>query len=288
MRRTFTTLIGLALLLSACGAGEAGSGTTTPGGSTPDTTLPPLEEPETEPRVVLTISDEGGFVPVEWNFKRIPRYVVMSDGTVYLQGPTTLEYPGAALPNVQAVRISEEDLAEILALIETSGLADVTDERNDDAMMVVADVTDTVFVFTDEDGVDHRFAVYALGFEGVEVTDERLAGLEDLLARVDQAVAEGDPVEGFVADRVDVFAGSREIPVEDGFANTQDWPLAVSFDDMADAGAGFRCANLEGDEAAAILERFSEANDATTFETEGGDVYTVIVRPLLPGQESSC
>lgn len=288
MRRTFTTLIGLALLLSACGAGDAGTGTTTSGGSTPDTTLPPLEEPETEPRVVLTISDEGGFIPVEWNFKRIPRYVVMSDGTVYLQGPTTLEYPGAALPNVQAVEISEEALAEILALIESSGLADVTDERNDEAMVVVADVTDTVFTFTDEDGVDHRFSVYALGFEGVDFTDERLTGLEDLLARVDRAVAEGDPVDGFVADRVDVFAGSREIPVEGEFANTLAWPLSVSFDDMADAGAGFRCTHLEGDEAAAILDSFSEVNDATTFETDGGDVYTVIVRPLLPGQESSC
>ncbi len=288
MRRTFTTLIGLALLLSACGAGDAGSGTTTPGGSTPDTTLPPLEEPDTEPRVVLTISDEGGFIPVEWNFKRIPRYVVMSDGTVYLQGPTTLEYPGAALPNVQAVEISEEALTEILALIESSGLADVTDERNDEAMVVVADVPDTVFTFTDEDGVDHRFSVYALGFEGVDFTDERLTDLEDLLARVDRAVAEGDPVDGFVADRVDVFAGSREIPVEDEFVNTVAWPLTVSFDDMADAGAGFRCVHLDGDEAAAILDSFSEFNDATTFETESGDVYTVIVRPLLPGQSSTC
>lgn len=281
-------MIGLALLLSACGAGEAGTGTTTPGGSTPDTTLPPLEEPETEPRVVLTISDEGGFIPVEWNFKRIPRSVVMSDGTVYLQGPTTLEYPGAALPNVQVVEIADAALAEILALIESSGLADVTDERNDEAMVVVADVTDTVFTHTDEDGIDHRFSVYALGFEGVDFTDERLNTLEDLLASVDRAVADGDSVEGFVADRVDVFAGSREIPVEDEFVDTQEWPLSVSFDDMADAGAGFRCAHLEGDEAAAILDRFSEFNDATTFVTEGGDVYTVIVRPLLPGQESSC
>jgi hypothetical protein len=103
--------MGLALLLGACGAGDAGTASTTPDGTTPDTTVPPLEEPDTEVRVVLTISDEGGFVPVEWNLKRIPRYVVMSDGTVYYQGPVTMEYPGRALPNVQTGTISEEDRA---------------------------------------------------------------------------------------------------------------------------------------------------------------------------------
>lgn len=157
--------MGLALLLTACGAGDAGTATTTPDG-TPNTTVPPLEEPEATVGVVLTISDEGGFVPVEWSLKRIPRYVIMSDGKVYYQGPVTLEYPGRALPNVQTGIISEEDLAEIMALIDESGLNEVTDERNDKGMLNIADAPDTVFVYTDDEGVEHRFSVYALGFEG--------------------------------------------------------------------------------------------------------------------------
>jgi hypothetical protein len=274
------------MLLSACGAGDAGTGTT--GGTTPDTTLPPLEAPDGDPRPVLTISDEGGFVPVEWNFRRIPRYVVMSDGTVYTQGPTTLEYPGRALPNVQTVEISDEDLAEIMALIEEAGLPEVTDERNDKAMMTIADAPDTVFTYVDEAGAEHRFAVYALGFEDMDFGDERVPVLADLLTRVDQAVAGADPGESVMPDRVDVFVGERDMPVEDQFSNTIEWPVAASYEEMTEAGAGFRCLNLEGDDASQLLDIFADANEATTVVTEDGSEYTMIVRPLLPGQESIC
>lgn len=286
MRRTITSLIGLSLLLAACGAGDAGTGTTSNGGSTPETTLPPLEAPEGE--VVLTISEEGGFIPVEWNFRRIPRYVVMSDGTVYTQGPMTLEYPGKALPNVQRVEISGEELTAIMDLIEEAGLPDVSDERNDKAMMNIADAPDTVFTYTDAEGVDHRFAVYALGFEDIDFDDDRVTVLEELLAAVDEAVAQAESSEPFTADRVDVFVGQREIAVEEQYANTIDWPLEATFEEMSDGGAGFRCVSLEGEEAASILEVFSQANEATTVVAEDGSEYTMIVRPLLPGQESGC
>jgi hypothetical protein len=280
--------MGLALLVSACGAGDAGTATTTPGGTTPDTTVPPLEEPETDVRVILTISDEGGFVPVEWNLKRIPRYVVMSDGTVYYQGPVTMEYPGRALPNVQTGTISENDLAEIMALVEESGLSEVTDERNDKGMLNIADAPDTVFVYTDEEGVEHRFSVYALGFEGLDYEDERVSTLEALLARVDQAVASAEPAEPFQPESVEVFVGQRELDIDPQFANTIDWPIETTVDEMTEGPAGFRCAVLEGDAATAALDAFADANELTTVLTEDGTEYTMIVKPLLPGQEPTC
>jgi hypothetical protein len=287
MKRTTITLTALALMLTACGAGEVGGSTTSPDASTPDTTTAPLPAPE-EVRMVLTISDEGGFIPVEWNFKRVPRYVLMSDGTLYGPGMVTAIYPGPALPVIQAVTLSDEAMSEIMALIDASALGEVVDERNDRATLNVADLPDTVFTFVDEDGEVHRFSVYALGFEGVDFEDDRIAGLEDLLARIDQAMIEGEPAPEPVIETVEVFAGVREIPVEAEFRNTLDWPLDMEFDDMADAGAGFRCATLEGTEAQAILDLFADAKETTTVLTEAGDEYTLIVRPLLPGQNPSC
>jgi hypothetical protein len=175
-----------------------------------------------------------------------------------------------------------------MALIEEAGLPEVTDERNDKAMMTIADAPDTVFTYVDEEGVEHRFAVYALGFEDMDFGDERVAVLADLLTRVDQAVAGGDAGGSFVADRVDVFVGQRDMPLEEQFANTIEWPVAASYEEMTEAGAGFRCLNLEGDDASQLLDIFADANEATTVVTEDGSEYTMIVRPLLPGQESIC
>ena len=62
----------------------------------------------------------------------------------------------------------------------------------------------------------------------------------------------------------------------------------AAFEEFGDETAGFRCIDLEGIEAVAVLERMAEANEATTFVDADGTEYTVLVKPLLPGQESSC
>ncbi|MDH4119934.1 MAG: hypothetical protein OEW30_21340, partial [Acidimicrobiia bacterium] len=72
------------------------------------------------------------------------------------------------------------------------------------------------------------------------------------------------------------------------FVNTADWPLDVTFEEMSEGAAGFRCVNLEGSEAASFLAVYAEANDATTFVTPDGTEYTLVTRPILPGQTSTC
>jgi hypothetical protein len=289
MKQATIISLAIALLLTACGGADAGTGTSGPAGDETDptdTTLPDLGDPDGEVRVVLTVSDEGGFVPVEWNFRRVPRYVVMSDGTVFLQGPVPAIYPGPALPNTQKVTLDEETLARILELIDAAGLPDVTDERNDAAAGFVADAPDTVFTFTDADGVEHRLAVYALGIEDAG-EDPRIPALIDLLEALDTAAFGAGTSEPYEPAEVDVFAGVREPAVDDEFSTTREWPLDMAFEDMVDAGVGFGCAHLTGQAAQDVLDLFAEVNEMTFFTTDDA-TYTVIVRPLLPGQGSQC
>ena len=285
MRKTLISMIAFGLLVTACGAGEVGS-PTTDSGTTP-TTTGPLEPPVTA-YPLLTIAYEGGFVPVEWALRQMPHFVLMSDGTVYSQGAIPAIYPGPALIPIFAGQIDPDDLARIQELIDEAGLPEVVDELNDKAMLTVADAPNTVFTFVDESGDTHRFSVYALGMDGVSYDDPRVEVLEELDRYANQSATEIDDQKPYTAAAVDVFVADRELSVDPEFVNTADWPLDVTFEEMSEGAAGFRCVNLEGSEAASFLAVYAEANDATTFVTPDGSEYTLVARPILPGQTSTC
>ncbi len=285
MRRKIILFMTLALALAACGAGDSGSsGNENP--DTPNTTSGPIEAPD-EPRPVLTVLEEGGFVPVQWNLRRIPRYVLMSDGTLYGPGPVPAIFPGPALPAVQTVEVDDATMAEIATLIEVSGLDAVDEERNDAAAARVADLPDTVFVYVDDAGVEHRFTVYALGIDDVDFGDPRIAHLEQLALVLDEAMASGAG-EQYQPDSIDVYVAAEPIGFDEEYANTQDWPLDVAFDELAGDTVGYRCIHLDGTEATNVLDALATANEATTFVDESGTEHTVLVRLVLPGQQSNC
>ncbi len=285
MRRNIIFFMTMALVLAACGSGDAG----TPrieDPDTPSTTSGPLEAPD-EVRPLLTVLEEGGFVPVEWNLRRIPRYVLMSDGTLYGPGPVPAIFPGPALPAVQAVEADDATMAEIANLVEASELDSVDEERNNAAAARVADLPDTVFVYVDDAGVEHRFTVYALGIDDVDFGDARIAHLEELVQVLDEAMAAGAG-EQRLADSIDVYVAAQGNGFDQEYANTQDWPLDVAFDELKGDTVGFRCLHLEGAGATTVLDKLATANEATTFVDESGTEYTVLVRLVLPGQQSNC
>ena len=82
MQTTIIGILALALLVGACGN---------------DSSSEPQEARGAD-EVVLTVTSEGGFVPVEFNLDRMPRFVLMGDGTLYSPGMMTLEFPGKLLP----------------------------------------------------------------------------------------------------------------------------------------------------------------------------------------------
>lgn len=82
--KTFTSgLLAVTLVLSACGAGEPG-------------TMPSDVPPDD---VILTVTDEGGFAPVELILGRHPRFVLQADGRLYTPGLVpAMRTLGSAIP----------------------------------------------------------------------------------------------------------------------------------------------------------------------------------------------
>lgn len=268
-------LLVLALVsVAACGGGDASIPSTAP-----PTTAAPVEE---EPRILLEVRDEGGFVPIEWSIGRMPRYVLMTDGTLYGPGATTLEYPGRMLPSVFVMKVDDSVIADIRQYAEDIGFADIIEERNDEGMANVADAPDTVVTYFDDEGA-HVFSVYGLGI--ATFSDVRIALLGEMIGVLDQAGLNGTSLGEFQPERIEVLAGLREIPVDAQFENERPWPLQVSFADMSETAAGWRCTTIEGDAIAGLLDEFGQANQATTWNDEGV-VYTIVVRYLFPYQEA--
>lgn len=267
-------LLLLALVsVAACGGGDASTPSTTPH------TTAPVEE---APRILLEVRDEGGFVPIEWSIGRMPRYVLMTDGTLYGPGATTLEYPGRMLPSVSVMKVTDSVIAEIRQYAEDIGFADIIEERNDEGMATVADAPDTVVTYFDEEG-SHVFSVYGLGI--APLSDVRIALLAEMIGVLDQAGLNGTALGEFQPDRIEVLAGVREIPADAQFENERPWPLQVSFADMSDTAAGWRCTTIEGETIAGLLDEFGQANQATTW-SDAGVIYTIVVRYLFPYQEA--
>ncbi len=266
------TALVLTFMLASCAAPASDPPTTTIVGGTGSG----------EPRVLLEVREEGGFVPVEFSIGRMPRYVLLTDGTLYGPGMTTLEFPGKLLPVVNAVEISEPSMSDITQYIEDIGFSTITELRDDSANANVADAPDTVVTYFDAAG-PHVFSVYALGI-APNPGDVRVALLNELVQAIDAANSSGTPAGEFRPERIEVLAALQQVPVDPQFQNEQPWPLAVSFGDMADAGAGWRCVTLEDSAKDAALGVFAAANAATSW-SDGANVYAIVVRYLYPHQE---
>src|SRR5690606_23412297 len=114
---------------------------------------------------------EGGFVPVEFNLDRMPRYQLMADSTLFFQGPVPEIYPGPLMPNIQKTKVGESVMDDVRALVDELGLADIDERIDDSGSELVADATTEFITYLDENGA-HRLGVYALGLtEGTQSTD---------------------------------------------------------------------------------------------------------------------
>lgn len=256
----------LAAVASACTA-PSGSGTTT-------TVVPP-------DAVVLTVAWEGGFVPVEFLVGRGPRYVLLADGRLVLEGPVPTIYPGPLLPSYVVTRLDEATMERVGELVDEIGFAGFDELRNTDAAARVADAATDVVTWFDANG-PHVFAVYALGL--VETSDPRVASLAELVRTLERAASSGES-EPYEGDRLIVHvaagAGDPEFP------DTRPWPLPdppgalgpTDFD-------GWECAVYEGEEAQRLIHLFSDATQVTTW-THDGVEHRILARPLLPG-ETGC
>lgn len=263
-----TAIVVLGLALSACGAGDPG-------------TMPTDLAPDD---VVLTISEEGGFAPVEAILGRHPRYVLQADGRLYSPGAITLIYPGPMLMPIMVGTVDDDTLGDILRLVDEAGIPEIDGRLDDDsAADRVADATTTVITYFDGT-TEHTLAVYALGI-AAESSDQAQAAL-DLVDAVDRANGALTDTDEYRPTKVEIRTGDNLSLPDPEFRTTQPWPLAVAPDELPAGEHGWGCVVVEGPPATDLLEIFGDATQATVWEHEGTE-HPLVARGLYPG-ETGC
>ncbi len=274
--------VGLGLVAVACGSDD-----TQPASPSPDSTLPPVddpagyEHPTGADEVIVSYEEVGGFTTREFAFQRTPNALVAGDGRAFSPGAQIEIYPGPLLPAVQVWTMTEEQIQEVLRLADEAGLLEEVEYDQPDN---IADAT-TAVVTINANGETFVHEAYALGIGdgpgGAESTPERQALLDFVgeLSNITNTAASGEVVlyepEAYAIEALPVDDLSAY--GTDGIEPTiVDWPADASVR-LADASS---CTVIAADE---VDEVFAAANQLTFFD-DGGVVYQVLVRPVLPGR----
>jgi hypothetical protein len=205
----------------------------------------------------------------------------------------TVDAGGGQVPTLRQTTVDPADLAEVFADAAESGLLD---DPAPDTGTLCCDLGDTNVVLTDA-AATHELSVVGLGGEdnaNADLTaDEREAREEiiDLRGRLDSLAEQGDDQGPYAADELAVYAFPGEVGPD--AEPPPPWPLG---DSLAEGGTPIdpdgRCLHLTTDSetvlaAAAARDASSTPDDATTLWTSAGQIWHVILRPLLP-HEHTC
>lgn len=284
--RALTALAALLLALAACGGGDGvGDATTgTPDSSDDPSTTGGGTTPAAGEEPLLMVTYEGGFASPSMFASLGPAFVVTTDGQLIFQGPVPEIFPGPLVPPYQVTDVSDllPDLEDIL---DRLGIAEMTEEINDNGADMVADASTTVLTYFDAEG-PHRYGVYALGFDPqAEVADPEVVALNDLLLTLQEATFSGEPPEPYTSDRWQVVVNGDFVPGEPGVPeDVRPYPLEAAVADFGHTSFGLPCTVLEGDAAAEAATAFADATQVTVWDT-GTEEVQLLPRPLLPGED---
>ena len=284
--RTFVLVFLVAL--AACGGGEVGQPDPSPVGDDTPTTQPSdpdadiwgFEVPTNPDAILLEWLSVGGFVPVEYNVGRAPRYLLTAGGELYFEGPTTLQYPGPQLVRFQKVQLERAEMSRILEAISHTQLVHVVDGVDDWNDSTAADGGIDVFVLHHADGTTSRFSIYGLGVSPGGDTPATVTEF-DALADALESARGG---EGAIAavERLQVVLSPSGPAGE--FNTVVDWPFS-DLREVPDVFNGVRCLEISGDDLTEAVDLFDAANAATFYES-GGETWRALVRPLLANEQA--
>ena len=289
-----TLAAGVLLLVLASCAQRGGAGAA-PRGSVP--------APEERDRLVLQVSQTGGFVPPGTTYSRLPLVSVYADGRVISEGPVPAIHPGPALPNLQVRRI---DPAEVPALVDRALAAGVA-ETADLGRPPIADAPITRF--TVSAGSVHVREVYALletsssgpdpARPGEEprrtgLTPEQEAARAKLSGLLDALTALGTTPDGAGAEEpyeptavAAVVTPWNEPHEAEPVQPDRRWPGPPLPGSVLDQRLGVSCVTAEGAAARSVLDAAGTADALTPWVAEDGSRWWVTFRPLLP-HETGC
>jgi hypothetical protein len=284
--RTMTSLALLAVLVVSCAGRSPG------GGGSP---VAAISHATAADDLVLRWGYEGGFTPPEYQLTNLPAFSLYGDGTIVRPGPQMEIYPGPALPALEAVHVDEAGMQVILDAAFGAGL-DTLDDLTDMGSVGVADAPETVFTLR-AGGVDRSVRVYALAEAGGRfpgMPDEEFEARKALLGLIEDlnSLETWLPEGSVSASEVYEVAGARAFvapytPQADLPQEAMRWPLDMPLGSAGqDAGAGFRCVTVTGEDWSVLAPAVGQANQLTPWTSQQRR-FSVSFRPLLP-DETAC
>jgi hypothetical protein len=277
-----TTFLSVACTGTAGPSSSAGA-TPTPGASaTPAPSATPLGNADV---AVIRIEQTPGMLPPWESMRWYPYVALYGDGRLIVQGPVDDIYPGRALPNLQVTHFSQHAVEQALAWAAEAGL------KGEDRQLgtPILDAGALVFTVVSADGTHHTSITTDGG------SDPQIAAAHDfqdvmtsLETWLPEDVASASAPFQFDQMRIISFPADPASLPDPSFAREVDWPLES---DLATLGvswsepAQYRCFELAGDDLAAALPVFQNANELTLYRS--ADVtYQLYLHPLLPDDQA--
>jgi len=247
-------------------------------------------------QVLVRVSFEGGFTPIEWTYTNFPTFSLYGDGTLVLPGAQIELYPGPALPAISRRQIEEPGIQAILEEA-LDAVADIPGNLDDLGFMGIADAPTTV-ISVSADGLNRTIRAYALaelserpdGMPDEEYRARlRLQQLVTKLGTLDTWLPIGSlgPEAGYEASAARLFVGPYR-KVDDLPQEPALWPLEGALDSFGSVanGSEMQCGVVEGANWEAVRGAASRANELTPW-TDAGSTFSILFRPLLP-DETGC
>jgi len=251
--------------------------------------------------LVLRVEDVGGFVPVEVNLTNVPRFSLYGDGRLILLVPDPEIFdPLASVRALVETRLSSAAVQRVLAAAQTAGLL------GGDQNYANAGVTDlpTTVITTNAGGAVSRVSAYGMVLPATGMTPApdrdaltRLAAFVAGLGDLDRVLtdAERPPApEPYPIERLQLIVAPPNPNAEPDPAPAE-WPLETALADLGDPTdfgglsypeASTRCAVLDGDDAATVVDLLRAPTPPAAW-TSDGETFQVLFRPLLP-DETGC
>ncbi len=272
-----------ALLLSGCASVFQGDG-----GNGGSTNAPLNDHLAGTADVIVSITSGGGFVPIEFNLRNVPEFLLLGDGTAIVGGVTIAIYPGPAIARLQSTTLSEGQIQELLNSAQTAGLLG---EELDFGEPGVTDMPYTTVTIR-ANGRTVTQSAYALGFPADPssgLSEPQIAARAALQGFVDAAQASvGSASGGYEPDGVVVFrlgpaegapAGEPELE-----QSPQIWPIATAPQPPTGSEpGGASCVVVTGSEVPILLDALAAANELTPWVIGSDPPARLVFRPYLPG-----
>lgn len=228
-----------------------------------------------------------GFVPVEWALTEAPSFILYGDKRLIFRpslGSDQQFGPGGSRPGFVLAQMNADQVDALLRFaLGPGGLLDARESYTD---MMVADASTTTFTI-DAGGVRKTVEAYALGpdAEGPDATIlGRLSELADLLGSFEAQVAAGNVVssEQYVPEKYRAWLTEAF-----GEGPITEWPWDdLDPDDFETPPDSFaRLASLSPEQVAHITDEPTGGVMGIVLEADDGQLYSISVRPLLPGEE---